>query len=99
MLHSNTFCQTVILIVKSHSGLSRGLAFLTLASCLCTLAGCGQQGPLYLPDAQMPHGKTAIKSKGKTPTLPPASAATSDTSDTGNNNSTAIVPVTPSIPD
>jgi predicted small lipoprotein YifL len=63
----------VILIVKSHSGLSRCVAFFTLAGCLSALAGCGQQGPLYLPDAKIgPHGKPETTSKGKVPTLPPA---------------------------
>jgi predicted small lipoprotein YifL len=97
MLHSNTFCQTVILIVKSRSGLSRRFVFFALASCVCALSACGQQGPLYLPDAQMPHGKAAIKSKGKTPSLPPA-RADEQTGGTNADESTAIVPVTPSIP-
>jgi predicted small lipoprotein YifL len=61
-----------------------------LAATFGALAGCGQQGPLYLPDAAMPHGK-AVKAKGETPALPPASATP--------DQSERISPVTPSIPD
>ena len=62
----------MILIVKSLSGLSRSIAFFTLAGCLSVLAGCGQQGPLYLPDTKIgPHGKPEVKSTGKVPQLPP----------------------------
>ena len=89
----------MILIVKSHSGLSRRLAFSALAICVCALSACGQQGPLYLPDTQMPHGKAAKRTKGA-PGLPPAKADASQADKPAqNDDSTAIVPVTPSIPD
>jgi predicted small lipoprotein YifL len=66
----------VILIVKSHSGLLRCVAFFILAGCMGALTGCGQQGPLYLPDAKPgAHGKPAGKQGGKVPTLPPPVAA------------------------
>jgi predicted small lipoprotein YifL len=95
MLHSNTFCQTVILIVKSRSGLTRRFLLLAL---IAMLTACGQRGPLYLPDAQMPRGKAAKQTKG-VPTLPPAKADTAPNDKTPDNGeSRAIVPVTPSIP-
>jgi predicted small lipoprotein YifL len=96
MLHSNTFYQTVILIVKSHSGLAHRLLLLSL---IATLAACGQRGPLYLPDAQMPRGKAAKQTKG-VPALPPAKADTSQADKPSTDDaSRPIVPVTPSIPD
>jgi predicted small lipoprotein YifL len=67
----------VILIVKSHSGLSRIAAFFTLVvsiACIGALAGCGQQGPLYMPDRPLDaHGKPkkAVKSSNTaSPTQP-----------------------------
>jgi predicted small lipoprotein YifL len=39
----------VILIVKSHLGLSRLGAFPIAAALVTLLVGCGQRGPLYLP--------------------------------------------------
>jgi len=62
----------VILIVKSHSGLSRIAAFLAAligAACLSLLAGCGQKGPLYLPGTPA----KPIKATGM-PVAPAASA-------------------------
>jgi predicted small lipoprotein YifL len=57
MLHSNTFRQTVILIVKSHSGMLRFSpfsAFVFATLCLTALSGCGQKGPLYMPQQGKP---------------------------------------------
>jgi predicted small lipoprotein YifL len=72
---------------------------LVLAAGVCALSACGQQGPLYLPDAKMPHGKAVVKSQGKTPALPPASAEPAEPAHIESHDSDAIVPVTPSIPD
>jgi len=95
----------VILIVKSRPGLSRCLALVALAGSLGMLAGCGQQGPLYLPDAKMPHGKAATKAKRKTPALPPpapgapaSQPAATTTPSPAADDSSKIVPVVPSIP-
>jgi len=82
--------------VKPRSGLACRVLLLSL---IATLAACGQQGPLYLPDAQMPRGKAAKRTKG-VPKLPPAQADTSQAADKpADNDEPAIVPVTPSIPD
>jgi predicted small lipoprotein YifL len=60
----------VILIVKSHSGLSR-TPFLTAllgAACLALLGGCGQKGPLFMPQQGKHSAATApIKSTGPAP--------------------------------
>lgn len=58
----------MILIVKSRSGLPRPVAFFTLIAslaCALALAGCGQQGPLYMPDQPLDsHGKPIKRAKG-----------------------------------
>lgn len=54
----------------------RGLFAIALAMSLVTLAGCGQKGPLYLPD-QGPFGNTQA---------PPQSAPASESPDTHDNN-------------
>ncbi|MFJ7567442.1 lipoprotein [Herminiimonas sp. NPDC097707] len=57
--------------MKSHSGLSRFVAFFpTFAgiACISLLAGCGQKGPLYLPGSKPPTGQ----SRKAAPVLPPA---------------------------
>ncbi|MES2025396.1 MAG: lipoprotein [Pseudomonadota bacterium] len=57
--------------MKSHSGLSRFVAFLyTLAgiACISLLAGCGQKGPLYMPGSKPPSGQT----RKAAPVMPPA---------------------------
>ncbi|WP_076593063.1 LPS translocon maturation chaperone LptM [Herminiimonas arsenitoxidans] len=71
--------------MKSHSGLSRFVAFLyTLAgiACISLLAGCGQQGPLYMPGSKPPSGQT----RKAAPVMPPATttpaAADTTSSDT-----------------
>jgi predicted small lipoprotein YifL len=48
------------------------LAF-TLAASTLLASGCGQKGPLVLPDAQHPHKKPKFPAP-KTPSAPPAPA-------------------------
>jgi len=51
-------------------GLADGL--LRLAILAGTLTGCGQKGPLVLPDAQHPHKQIGLPKSSTTPTSPPA---------------------------
>jgi predicted small lipoprotein YifL len=54
----------------------RNMRLLVAAAVAGTLLGCGQKGPLVLPDAQHPHKKIGV---GKPPTTP-ATPATPTTS-------------------
>ncbi|WP_353152199.1 lipoprotein [Herminiimonas fonticola] len=72
--------------MKSHSGLSRFVAFFaTLAGALCIslLAGCGQKGPLYMPQGQQGYGLPPVQSTGTAP----ASSAPTNTAPAGSSDS------------
>jgi predicted small lipoprotein YifL len=49
----------------------RNVRLLAAAAMAVTLVGCGQKGPLMLPDAQHPHKKIGV---GKPPAAPTTSA-------------------------
>jgi predicted small lipoprotein YifL len=49
----------------------RNMHLLIAAAVAGTLLGCGQKGPLVLPDAQHPHKKIGV---GKPPATPATSA-------------------------
>ncbi len=48
----------------------RNVRLLVAAAVAVTLVGCGQKGPLVLPDAQHPHKKIGV---GKAPAAPATS--------------------------
>jgi len=76
----------VILIVKSFLCLPRISAFFTLlfgALCVSLLAGCGQKGPLYMPQGEKGYQTTTVQTTGNSTTVslpvntPPASSSDS----------------------
>jgi len=64
----------------------RNKHLLVAAAVAGTLLGCGQKGPLVLPDAQHPHKKIGV---GKPPAAPatsaPSGGATSSSSSTSSD--------------
>jgi predicted small lipoprotein YifL len=62
----------------------RNMHLLIAASVAGTLLGCGQKGPLVLPDAQHPHKKIGV---GKPPVTPATSAPSAGATPSGSSPS------------
>ncbi len=65
---------------------------LIAAAAAGTLLGCGQKGPLVLPDAQHPHKKVGI---GKSAASPANSAPASSAPSSGSTSGSAPRPAGP----
>jgi len=74
---------------RRYTSRMRNKRLLVAAAVAGTLLGCGQKGPLVLPDAQHPHKKIGV---GK----PPAAPATSAPSDGAPSSGKAPPPDAPS---
>jgi predicted small lipoprotein YifL len=71
------------------------MRLLVAAAVAGTLLGCGQKGPLVLPDAQHPHKKIGV---GKSPATPATSAPSGGTLPSSSAPSSSGSPSSGSAP-